>query len=185
MSRTNKKLIPPIILLVLQYLHIIAVGIVSGTVGLTADATAVLFFIWCGLVVLVYIPNAIYSFVKAKRQESALVLLFWNMTLKLAFIPIYITVFAISLLCSIAGPWAIAFWAVFFIFDYLLLLTTSMYGLAGIRRATRDGIMPKYSALIFGILHFVFCADVISAMIIYRRIKSNGYRRQTMPDASL
>ncbi|SMC72353.1 hypothetical protein [Papillibacter cinnamivorans] len=185
MTRPHRIPVPLIALLILQYLHAITVLIVTFTIGLTGDATGVLFYIYCGLFVFVYIPNSIYAFLRARRGERSSVLLFWNMLIKLLFVPIYIGVFLLSILVGAAGPFALAFWAVFLIYDYMMLLTTSMYGLAGIRRARREGIITRKAAVVHSILHFFFCADVISSVLIYLKVKTAQFSRQASPDAAL
>jgi hypothetical protein len=53
-----------------------------------------------------------------------------------------------------------------------LLLLSSIYGLGGLLQAWREKNITTKATIVLGVLHFVFCADVICAVIAFRKVKS-------------
>ena len=66
------------------------------------------------------------------------------------------------------------------LFDYSLLLPSSMYGISGIWQNYRKGNFSLAETAVNIILHFFFCADVFSAIYCYVR-----GRKVSQPNASL
>ena len=139
------------------------------------DLTALVFF---GLLVMqlaIVVCNIRY----VRNSESAPVeLAKWELLIKLAHLPYYLAVFAICLmlLIAIAVPafmMAVLFfvpWAV--ITDVILMLTSSCYGFSAIRRAKSEGTLPPGAALRHTVAHCIFVADVISAFLLWRKLKN-------------
>jgi hypothetical protein len=102
----------------------------------------------------------------------------WELLIKLAHLPYYLAVFAICLmlLIAIAVPafmMAVLFfvpWAV--ITDVILMLTSSCYGFSAIRRAKSAGSLEPGAALRHTVAHCIFVADVISAFLLWRKLKN-------------
>lgn len=128
--------------------------------GLGSEA----FTMWKVLCVLVYLPNMIYAFILPKLHCDGKQLLFWSMLLKLFNIPVYILVILIVLLLHILILPLIPF---LILFDYTLLLPSSMYGISGIVMSRAEGRMSKKAAVIHIIMQFMFCLDVFSAVYCY------------------
>jgi thiamine transporter ThiT len=125
----------------------------------------------------------IYAFVLAKNREKSTVLLFWDMLLKLCNIPIYLLIFFIGTFIGASSglvvtilPFSLAIVFILMIFDYLLLLPSSMYGVSGLIQARREGHITTVALVVNCILHFLFCLDVISAIIMFCvvRLKSKN-----------
>ena len=101
----------------------------------------------------------------------------WELLIKLAHLPYYLAVFAICLmlLIAIAVPafmMAVLFfvpWAV--ITDVILMLTSSCYGFSSIRRAKSAGSLEPGASLRHTVAHCIFVADVISAFLLWRKLK--------------
>ena len=101
----------------------------------------------------------------------------WELLIKLAHLPYYLAVFAICLmlLIAIAVPafmMAVLFfvpWAV--ITDVILMLASSCYGFSAIRRAKSAGSLEPGAALRHTVAHCIFVADVISAFLLWRKLK--------------
>jgi hypothetical protein len=64
----------------------------------------------------------------------------------------------------------------FITFNYLLLILTSIYGISGVIQARREGKLSTNAAVVLGILHLFFCADVICSIIAFVRVKLKGKR---------
>ena len=52
------------------------------------------------------------------------------------------------------------------------MFTSSMYGVSAIIKAAAEGTISKKSAVKNAIMHFVFVLDIISAVNVYKKIKS-------------
>ena len=57
------------------------------------------------------------------------------------------------------------------IFDYFLLLPSTMYGISGLRSLSKMGKSSKAEIVINGICQFLFVFDVISAVYLYIRFR--------------
>lgn len=162
----NKHLLTKL-LLVFPYLYVL-IGTLCYKYGgrLSGEWQRNLFLLCCCFAGIIILANMIYPFVIAKRRVSSRALLFWNMILKLVYIPIYIVVFLYGAFVSLL-PLGII-WALLLAFiDYLLLLPTSMYGVSGLLLARREGKITTSTAVLSIIMQFFFCTDVISAIAMY------------------
>lgn len=122
-----------------------------------------------GCIVIIFIANMFYPFVAAK-WTSGRELLFWDMIIKLCYIPIYVLVFVMGAVLMIV-PKGLIFVLFLMIFDYLLLLPSTMYGVSGLMKASKEGKISRGIAVIGIILHFFFCTDVICAAVMYFIVK--------------
>ena len=164
-----KKRILPLLLLIAPYIYVFII-LYNYKMEKELPYQAVILFFWI-LVLAVYVPNIFYAFKIAKNGADSTCLLFWDMLLKLCNIPIYIMVFVLGS-CVVPFPvWGIISALILSFFDYWLLIPSSMYGVNGLIQARKEGKITPVSALINGILHFFFCVDVISAIIMYRAVK--------------
>ena len=91
----------------------------------------------------------------------------WDLIVKLAHIPFYCIIF---LLAFLAMPLFAPF---FFLLDCAVLLVGPGFGIAAILRACRDGQLSIGAALLFGITHLIFVVDVLSAFLLWRRLRKN------------
>lgn len=64
----------------------------------------------------------------------------------------------------ILGIMAIPFLA---LFDYSLLLSSSMYGISGLSYVSNRGSLSKKQVIICGICQFIFVLDVLSAIYLF------------------
>lgn len=128
------------------------------------------------LTVLVYVSNIVNACLY-KGENAGYQLAFWNILIKLVHIPFYLIVFSLGILFLLAMvvP-ALVFFSPIMIMlltaiDFFLMITSSMYGINAIIRAARKGYLSKKFALLHIILHFFFVTDVISAIIVYIKLK--------------
>lgn len=89
----------------------------------------------------------------------------WNFRLKLLLIPVYLFVFVFA----IGVPLVIPF---LFLFDAVLLLTSSAYGLRALVRGKKERQIEggAFVGLMLG--HLCFVTDVIAAVKLHQRLKS-------------
>ncbi len=98
----------------------------------------------------------------------------WVMIIKLVQIPAYIGVFVMGLFCFIT-IFTVAFSFLFFWADCFSILMTGVLGLSSIILDVKDKRAPLTAkTVILAILQFVFCADVVAAVIHYIEIKKAG-----------
>ena len=120
--------------------------------------------LWGLIVLLVFAPGMLRAFLLPRRGWTARRLLFWNMVLKLCNIPFYIGVFFVGLM---AGVFVIPLLPFLALIDYSVLLPSTMFGLSGLLQARRERRIDTKALLIFGIMQFFFCLDVVSAICMY------------------
>ena len=139
----------------------------------TASALLVIYIIITVIVYAVSILNAFFYRGRHKIYELAL----FNMLIKLIHIPFYILIFFVAVLSAVmavvpalvtVAPLMII---LLFVIDVLLMLTTSMYGISALKKARKAGIVSKCFMIIHIILHCLFVTDVISAVIVFIKLK--------------
>ncbi len=163
------KKIPMIVLLLAPYLFLLAFLLICYTEGgFTAKALNGIAGIYLGMLVFVLIPNMAYAWILEKRGYGLRKLLFWNLLLKLCYIPVYLLVFAVGIFLGlmIVGMMLIPFLV---IFDYSLLLSSSMYGISGIWGLAGAGKFSAAGAVLLSVCQLMFVADVVCAVYLYCR----------------
>lgn len=129
--------------------------------------------IWAALFILVMLPNMIYAFILPRFNYNGQQILFWGMLLKLLNIPVYCAGVMLVLLLNV---FVIPLLPFLLLFNYILLISTSMYCISGILKCRREGKLSKTEGIINIILQLLFCTDVFSAAYCYIKAKMN-YRR--------
>lgn len=126
------------------------------------------------LTVIIYGFNIWNAFVFRDTEEK---LALYGMLVKLFHIPFYLAGFAAGILCLLVmvvpaflflSPAMIAILAAV---EFFLMIVSSMYGISAVLRMTKKKELSKISAVVCLIAHFVFVADVISSVYLYRAIK--------------
>ena len=120
--------------------------------------------IYAMVILFVYIGNIILaSILKGKTTSTELAT--WNIRVKLAHIPFYLVGFILG--------FAVMVYAVVVVFlELILMLVTSTYGISALVRARNEGKISKVFAWLNGICHLFFVLDVVSAVIVYQRLKA-------------
>ena len=112
------------------------------------------------------------------KSLTALELARWDLIIKLCHIPVYVFLFLFSLLIllAIAAP-AVLMMALFgipsiIVMELVMMLTSSCYGFRALRKARQEGLADKKWATIHTIAHCIFVLDVISAFLVWKRLKA-------------
>lgn len=171
MNRIGRKVLP-VVLLIWPYLFIAVL-----MAGSTNEALySKLIWGYIAMTVVVYVMNIVNACLY-KGNNACYELASFNMVIKLLQIPFYLLVFlsGAAMFLAMVVP-ALIFISpviifILFVIDLLLLITTSMYGVNALIRAGKQGIMSKKSALVHGILHFFFVADVISSVWVFVKVR--------------
>jgi len=96
-----------------------------------------------------------------------------NMVIKLVHIPAYVAIFILGF-AFLLTIFTFVFSIFLFILDVMTIFLTGVIGLSGVIRGYFEKKLSMKSAVIHGILQFVFCVDVISAIIVYRKAKKSS-----------
>lgn len=125
------------------------------------------------ILILIYVFTIIYSIILSitnytKNKKSSDILKV-NMIIKIIHIPAYIVVFILGLgfMMSFFFPVAL----IFMFLDAVTIFCSGSIGLSGILNGKKEEKFSKNETIIYGILQFVFCLDVLFSIITYRRSK--------------
>lgn len=117
-----------------------------------------------------------------------------NMILKLIPVPAYILIFLIG--CAfLITIFTFAISIILMLLDGMAIALSGLVGVAAVKRNHSDGILSTGEMVAHGILQFVFCADVVSAIVVFckakrakkQRVRTNCPalgRRPSMPEVS-
>lgn len=107
------------------------------------------------------------------------------MIIKLVHIPAYVLIFVFGILLAIT-IFTIPFSIGLFLFDCLSLFLTGALMISAVINSIKQGIVKFKDILWIMILQFVFCADVVSAIIFYVKLKKtdNANNQNTPLDIS-
>ncbi len=123
----------------------------------------------CGFIsfAVILLFNMVYAFFLPRLGYGGKDILFWSLLLKLCNIPAFLAMFGIGMFMVLlkvedAG-------LAMFVLSYLLLLSSTMFGMSGLIRCYKEGAMPCKTFIVQIFLHFIFVADVISAVYCYAK----------------
>lgn len=105
-----------------------------------------------------------------KKKDAIEILRICRM-IKLVQIPAYLLIFGLGLLCCIT-IFTYGVTIVLMILDAITISFSGLIGLGGVIGCYRQNKITLKKAIIYGFLQFIYCADVISTIIIYRRVKT-------------
>ena len=94
-----------------------------------------------------------------------------GMALKLAQIPAYLVIFGVGVACVIT-IFTIGISLLLALLDMASLFLTGLVGLGAVQRCRRAGLLTGRQAVFHGLLQFVPCADVVSSVMVFRRVKA-------------
>lgn len=161
---------PPIVLMVWPYLLI---GVLYLFSLLSSDTASLIFRIYCVLTVAVYALNIWNACTLRDEKQLAR----WSMAVKLVHIPFYLLVFCVGVVFTgaMVVP-ALLFLSPFILLllaagDWLLLMTSSVYGINAAVQAAVRGRIPKADAIVCGVLHCFFVLDVVGAVLLFCRLR--------------
>lgn len=124
----------------------------------------------CVIWVLGLFLTALFLAVDARRKTPALTLARINMLVKLAHIPAYVVIFILGLSMMLT-LFTMGISILLVVFDVMAIALSGLAGLVAVRRCRLQGLCSRRFAVLHGILQFVFCADVVSAIVVYRKAR--------------
>ncbi|QQO10867.1 hypothetical protein [Breznakiella homolactica] len=90
------------------------------------------------------------------------------MKIKLIQIPAYVLIFLAGLLL-LSTIFTMGISVVLMVLDIMAVFLSGLIGLAGVIRGFLEKKISKKASVIHGFLQFIFCADVISSIILYKK----------------
>lgn len=156
---------------ILPYLWLIILGPLAPQIGMVADNLTV-DVLTLFLIFVVSVTGVICS-----RNEPSQKLVKSALITKLVLIPFYILFFIVGIGMAFAAVLPIFTMLSFFVIillalvDYLILIDTSLYAVQAYIKASSDGYLSKSETILYSILSFVFCLDVIAAIIVMVKYK--------------
>lgn len=157
-----KKYIPLIFILLFPYVPILIL-FGGGPVELLLIGTAVMFL-------LALIASVICLVCAIRNKWPAEHLALANMIIKILHIPAYLFTFVVGVFGLISVKF-IAITLFMFLFDCVIIGLSGMVALSGVIRARAEQKISTGHMVLFGISSFMFCIDVISAIILYITMK--------------
>lgn len=97
-----------------------------------------------------------------------------NMLLKVIQIPAYVLIFLIGSACMLTiFTFAISFFL--FLLDVMSIFLSGMVGFVAVK--ANQASLSRKEFVLHGVLQFVFCADVVSAIIVFRKAVAEKRKR--------
>lgn len=137
----------------------VAVYLVAG--GLSGDGPAGVCLLLVLMLAGVCVPATANALRLSAGEGDGRELLRWTRRVKLSLIPFYLLLFLTTLILAITLVGLLLVPALL-VAGYVMLLPSSMYGLAALRRLRRQGLLDDRRYRTHAILLFVLAADVIS-----------------------
>lgn len=154
------KKLPLLALLVMPYL-VLALAMEQGLSAACLELSA-------GIFAGVVLVNFVWALLAGRLGFSARQLAFWALLLKVCHIPFYLLVFAVGVLLNVMIIPLLPFMA---FMDYLLLLSTSLYGIRALWAGRRQGSFSLSAAGICTALQLLFCLDLVGAAWGWLRLR--------------
>lgn len=141
------------------------------------NATFRIFFIFYVIFTFLIYGMNIWNAFTYQEDKASYKLAYYDMVIKLVHIPFYIGVFLIGVVSMLAMvvPALIFISPIIMLclsgIDFFLMMTSSMYGINAVLKASKEGILSKRLFNLHTILHCIFIADMISAIILFTKFK--------------
>lgn len=126
------------------------------------------------IIIVLYIVVLICTIAKLmtnlSQKKEAREILRLNMIIKLVHIPAYLIIYIVGLVCLLTlFTFGISIILVFI--DSMMIILSGLVGLGGVIRSVQEGKITKQTGILFGVLQFMFCVDVIIAIVAYIMVR--------------
>lgn len=105
------------------------------------------------------------------QKRDPMELAWTNMIIKLVHIPAYLFIFVVGLICVIT-IFTIPVSICLAILDCAAIVLSGLAGASAVKRCHEEGALSAGEAVAFGILQFVFCADVVISVVVFVKAKN-------------
>lgn len=168
-----KRTMVPVLLAGSPYLSVCLVWtMVLKEQPLTLQTLRHMILLYLMVTLMTCLPSGIFLFF-TKEKLSLSYLAFWDMVIKLAYVPFYLGVVLLSLVLTVGlllfgGP---VLGLCLLTLAYAPLLVSSLYGWICLKEVEKRQIFSENVIRKYRSGHFFFCVDVVYAIILYRKIK--------------
>jgi hypothetical protein len=95
-----------------------------------------------------------------------------NLAMRIILAPIYVVIFVLCFFAMMLGPWGVAFWALAFFIDCSLLIATNLSVIPCFKIFSKCKIFDTALVVISFLGQFIFCIDVVIAVVYLVRLNS-------------
>ncbi len=174
-----KQYLPTLFIIACPYAIFLAIGFSS-----QSSSYGSLSRLWFLIPAVLWLIGVIYGirffFHCGDEKWDSVTLSLMNMVIKLTAMPFFIIVFFVTtLLSGFLLFFAGIFWLIVWLVDVLIIALNGIFGATAVRRNYMEKRISFPMAILLGALQFVFCLDVISAIILFinAKIQKNEERR--------
>jgi hypothetical protein len=121
----------------------------------------------------------VYAFLLPKLGFSGKQILFWNLLLKLSQVPLISLILLLTLVMAMVGGEGIgAVVIAALLVCWLLMLSSSVYGISGFLWCHKYGTLSKVGMIASMIAQLIPCVDVIGSILCYIMFRKEGKTKQ-------
>lgn len=96
-----------------------------------------------------------------------------NMLIKTISIPAYLFIFVFGLACMLT-IFTFGISIVLLVLDAMAIVLSGLIGISAVKRSYDNKAISVKEMILYGILQFVFCVDVVVSIILFRKSKKCG-----------
>lgn len=96
-----------------------------------------------------------------------------NMLIKTISIPAYLFIFVFGLACMLT-IFTFGISIVLMVLDAMAIVLSGLIGVSAVKRSYDNKAISVKEMILYGILQFVFCVDVVVSIILFRKSKKCG-----------
>ncbi len=93
-----------------------------------------------------------------------------NMLIKSISIPAYIFIFIFGIACMLT-IFTFAISIIIIVLDVMSIVLSGLVGMSAVKRSYDNKVISAREMLFYGLLQFIFCADVITSIILFHKVK--------------
>lgn len=120
--------------------------------------------------VVVLVCTIVTLIINLSKEKDATEILRINMIIKLIHIPAYLILYIVGVICLLT-IFTFGISIALVIIDIMIIVLSGLIGLGGIIRSVKENKIRKETGIIFAVLQFVFCVDVIIAIVAYIMVR--------------
>ncbi|MBQ3567038.1 MAG: hypothetical protein IJA12_07655 [Oscillospiraceae bacterium] len=123
------------------------------------------------IVFLILTFTVVISVLTVKTDDSAKSVAKQNLIVKAVQIPAYIFYFIFGIMGFLTGIWGIMLLSVAIVTDLITIILTGIFAIGCNIKIYKQGVISKKTAVITSILSFVYCADLVVAIMLFLKSK--------------
>ena len=126
---------------------------------------------------LTFVLTIISTVIVAKNKNPAVSAAKQNLIVKAVQIPAYIFHFILGLTGLVASVWGLGFIMIAVIIDLLTITLTGIFAIGCNIKICKSGVISKGTAIFTSILSFIFCSDLVVAIVLFVTAKTHEKKK--------